>query len=628
MGAEDFGENVMRGWISLFAACLFVASPAFAFQIFTVGPAADCPYHSIQDAVDAAAATPGVDYVWISNDSASGSRYAYIGQHIHVNDADGVIIEGGFVSCSDPDLADSDYTTISAASNDGGPVFDIDSAGGDVYLGNLFITGASRGSNSYGGGIAFRGKVAGALLLRNATVSLNAASFGAGIDVEGYTAPAALVLEQNTLVLNNRAAQSGGGVRIAGDVRMFATDPQIWIGFNHADNGDGGGINVVGPARADIGSPGYNGIGVVSSNSAQLGGGVSLYAGPATANGANAVARFFSMDGSHPVQISGNSATSAGGAFNLIANSHDCGSVTCIDNADVCLFDARVDDNLAPTGAAIYGATTTAFGEHVYVNPKGNCGPEAPVSLGAQACVPGVACDEISNNINEDGGGNPTGGATVELQNNGGFFYAERLHMTGNQGGHVFASTTPSDEILTDVELSDTLIADNTLSGSLVSLDSGADTFVLDRSTVAGNTLGAGAVILVDGIKVSLTNSIIDQPGHITLDFNTGSSNNLTANYVLATEILELGTRTGVMQGEPTFADAAHGNYHLAYGSLGIDFAPAGTGSDLDRKPRTVDLNLVPDLFGPMDLGAYELQAAPACVASDTIFCNGFQGEN
>jgi hypothetical protein len=80
------------------------------------------------------------------------------------------------------------------------------------------------------------------------------------------------------------------------------------------------------------------------------------------------------------------------------------------------------------------------------------------------------------------------------------------------------------------------------------------------------------------------------------------------------------------VQGEPTFVDAANGDYHLKYGSLGIDFAPAGTGSDLDRQPRAVDMLLVNDLFGPMDIGAYELQRAPPCIAGDTIFCNGFEG--
>ena len=50
----------MRSWSLLLlglSAFLFADPSARAFQVFTVGPAADCPYHSIQTAVDAAAAT-------------------------------------------------------------------------------------------------------------------------------------------------------------------------------------------------------------------------------------------------------------------------------------------------------------------------------------------------------------------------------------------------------------------------------------------------------------------------------------------------------------------------------------------------------------------------------------------
>jgi len=602
---------------------------AFAYSIFTVGPASDCPYHSIQDAVDAAASTPGVDYVWISNDVDSGTRHNYTGQHIHVNDPDGVIIEGGFTSCSDPNIGDSETTTISGAGNDGGPVFSITSGGGDVFLGNLFITGADRGANSYGGGISFNGTVAGALILRNATVSLNHAAFGAGIDVEGYTAAAALVIEQNTLILNNSASQSGGGIRIAGNTRLFATDPQIWIGYNHADSGDGGGINVVGPARADIGSPGYNGIGVLSSNSAKYGGGVSLYAGPPinSADFSIAEARFFSVDGTHPVQISSNSASSAGGAFVMFSNEHDCGSSYCLDEADVCLFDARVDDNIAPNGSVAYGYSAPGI-ERLSVNQGDNCGPEAPTALGAQACQPGVPCDEMNNNTNEDGSGNPTAGSMVEMASDDSVIAAERLHVQHNAGAHAFSMSESNSLSNQSFTLRDALIADNQWTGEAMSLTTAGGPAIIDRCTIAGNSIGTGNVLLIDGAAATLTNSIIDQPGHSTLDFNSSSSNNLTANYVLATEILELGTRTGVMQGEPTFVDAANGNYHLTYGSLGIDYAPAGTGTDLDRRPRTVDMPLLNDLFGPMDIGAYELQLAPPCVAGDTIFCNGFEKEN
>jgi hypothetical protein len=616
----------------LFVALFSSPVSVFAFSIFTVGPTADCPFNlvdsdnPIQDAVDAAANTPGVDYVWISNDMDSGTRHNYTGQHIHVNDPDGVIIEGGFVSCSDPNIGDNETTTISGAGNDGGPVFDIASGGGDVFLGNLFITGADRGANSYGGGISFNGTVAGALILRNATVSLNHAAFGAGIDVEGYTAAAALVIEQNTLILNNSASQSGGGIRIAGNTRLFATDPQIWIGFNHADSGDGGGINVVGPARADIGSPGYNGIGVLSSNTAKYGGAVSLYSAPPPnpSDFSIAEARFFSVDGSHPVQISNNSASTAGGAFVMFSNTHDCGAANCLDEANVCLFDARVNDNIAPNGSVAYGYSAPGI-ERLSVNQGGNCGPEAPTALGAQACQAGVACDEMNDNINEDDIGNPTGGSMVEMTSDDSLIAAERLHVQRNTGAHAFSMSQSNAYFDQSFTLRDALVADNQWSGEVMSLTTADGGSTIDRCTIAGNSIGTGYVLLIDGAAATLTNTIIDQPGHSTLDFNSSSSNNLTANYVLATEILELGTRTGVMQGEPTFVDAANSDYHLKYGSLGIDFAPAGTGSDLDRQPRTVDMVLVNDLFGPMDIGAYELQRAPPCIASDTIFCNGFE---
>jgi hypothetical protein len=607
-----------------------VHAPAFAFSVFTVGPGADCPYHSIQDAVDAAAGTAGVDYVWISNDLASGARYNYTGQHIHVNDPDGVLIEGGFTSCSDYQINSNETTTISGAGNDGGPVFDISGAG--AFLGNLYITGANRDGNSYGGGVYYNatGQTGDrALYLSNTSVSINRAGYGGGIDVEGYASPAQLVLEGNTLVLNNYAQNSGGGIRIAGNVRLFATAAQTWIGLNTA-GGDGGGLNVVGPARADVGSPGYNGVGVISGNTAQFGGGVSVYAGaPVGAEMFSvAQARFFTVDPNNPVQISDNTATSGGGAFVQIGSEHDCGASRCADEADVCLFDARVNDNIAQQGAVTYGALSSGT-ELFYANQAGYCGPEPPPALGAVACAPGVDCNELNDNINEDGSGNPTAGSTIEMADDGLHFsqsvQLERMSMRGNHAQHVFgSSSTGNFGGSQDFTSRDSLIAGNVLSGEVISFVNGHAATV-DRSTIAGNSIGTGFVLLIDGDLGTLTNSIIDQPGHSTLDFNSASNSNLTANYVLATETFELGTRTGVMQGEPTFVDAANGNYRLAYGSLGIDFAPAGTSLDLDRKPRTVDLPSVNDLYGPMDLGAYELQTDPVCSASDDIFCNGFE---
>jgi len=67
------------------------------------------------------------------------------------------------------------------------------------------------------------------------------------------------------------------------------------------------------------------------------------------------------------------------------------------------------------------------------------------------------------------------------------------------------------------------------------------------------------------------------------------------------------------------FVDAANGDYRLLYSrtggvttkSLGLDFAPAIAGNDLDVRsaPHDQDLPGVADTYGPRDLGAIEMQS-------------------
>src|SRR5262249_9537728 len=51
-----------------------------------------------------------------------------------------------------------------------------------------------------------------------------------------------------------------------------------------------------------------------------------------------------------------------------------------------------------------------------------------------------------------------------------------------------------------------------------------------------------------------------------------------------------------------------------------------GSALDLDGNARNVDLPDVPNRYGPMDLGAYEVQTDDACANPDTVFCDGFDG--
>jgi hypothetical protein len=74
------------------------------FNVFTVGGDASCAFTSIQDAIDAAAAHPGEDYVFIA------ANRSYADQHLRIVNQD-VDIVGGFGACDDFDPG-SDQSTI------------------------------------------------------------------------------------------------------------------------------------------------------------------------------------------------------------------------------------------------------------------------------------------------------------------------------------------------------------------------------------------------------------------------------------------------------------------------------------------------------------------------------------
>ena len=109
----------------------------------------------------------------------------------------------------------------------------------------------------FGGGIHFTGT--GSLTLIDSTITNNGATFGAGIQFNGSGGNATLTLGVGTIIEQNTATSDGGGIHINGSARLFALAPYTSVDSNSASHGYGGGIAVIGPARADIGSPGYNG---------------------------------------------------------------------------------------------------------------------------------------------------------------------------------------------------------------------------------------------------------------------------------------------------------------------------------------------------------------------------------
>jgi hypothetical protein len=591
------------------------ANTANAFAIYTVGADAACNFTDVQAAVNAAGANPGEDYVWIANNKS------YAHEEISVSDQD-VIIEGGFTSCSDFTIGASDRTTLTGA-NGAGPIFAIGGAS-NVVLNNVVLTGANRGSDDEGGAIFFGGT--GSLTISNITIVNNQAGYGAGIDVSPSGGPATLTLNSGSIIEDNTAQHSGGGIRVEGDTRLFMLEAGSTITINTAVESYGGGIEVLGPARVDIASPGIGSSGsAIAGNTAPMGGGVAAIAN----ENSPAVVRLFSIDPTHPVKISGNSGTTVGGAFYLLPDGNGKGTET-----QLCLFNSIVDSNNSPDGAAIYGddsAGDVGIGSSIFVNPAIPCGPEAPAVLGAVNCASGIVCNDISNNKSVDTSGAIIQGSSVIFGLGYFNFSLNFFSAHGNVSGYI-ANAEVGDG---SGNISTCLIYNNDLRYDVVVFgnDDGS-TGTISNCTITGNQVESGGSVLDGYGRLTVKNSIIYEPDIPTLNYQAASSDCLGANqpclnfsYVLSDSVDTLPKNTTVIAGDPLFLNPANDDFHLsAYVTTGvitrspaIDFAPAIGGNDLDGNPYDQDVNILPNTFGPRDLGAYEMQPI-----NDRIFGDAF----
>jgi predicted outer membrane repeat protein len=619
-----------------FAAC--TVQPIFLPLHYRVGAdTTNCQYNDLQSAINAVGECPTIIDIT--------REHTYTNQHLIISGKPNLTLQGwgDGVSCVQiPGNLDfppySPPNTLAPlvsldGSGSGGRVLSI-TGNSNVTLRNLTVLRGATAASASGGGINFDGQ--GALTLTRSTVSFNNAGYGAGINMNGSSGPATLTLGSDTLVITNTASTSGGGIRMQGNSRLYALQPKTLIGYNHAANGYGGGLEVLGPARADIGSPGYNGLAVIYGNDAAYGGGMDILTFD---DGADAIVRLFTIDPHNPVQVSGNSASHTGGAVYL----KPLLGIASEASANLCAYDFRIDGNSAQEGAAIYsdadyspGIINTFNGGVVKLNQAepfaGVCAPAELLSaFGAVACAPGVPCNQFVGNNAEDSNGQATEGSMILLQD-ASSFHADRFSARANTGAHLLREIGDGDEFSYTLSgLRDCLLADNIFTQELVAQTDGtvAD-ITLDHCTIAGNQIGAPYAFLTPG-SIRLSNSIIDQPGRATVD--PAISNPDDAAYLLTNDRSTLPDTAYIHQGTPSFVDAGNGDYHLLPASEGVDSAPAQTGSaaipaDLDGQVRVVDLPTVPNSFGPLDLGAYEvpLSAVLACAAADTIFCDGFDG--
>jgi hypothetical protein len=587
MNRKLFGRTcaVIAAQLGL-AASICAAAPAGDFNVFTVGGDASCGFAFIQDAIDAAAAHPGEDYVFIA------ANRTYADQHLVVADQD-VDIIGGFTDCSDFDPG-VDQTTIGGTT--GHSVFEIEGTS-HVFMRDLVLTGAVMDADHSGGGIYFGGQ--GALTLQTVWVFQNQAGYGGGIDVSP-TGPTEVTLT-GSVVSSNTALVSGGGIRIEGqttlNVKHSPPDQFDYITHNTAlgqgDIGYGGGIEVLGPAIARFAA-------VLAQNSAPYGAGVAALA---TEDG-HAYVGVYATNPASPGAIYENVASRTGGGIFLKPSAQGRRqALLCADNFDI-------HSNTAVNGAAIYADLDDDMGSSVDLGPAD---PRVVCALDSVECSAGVSCNVSDDNV-------ATVGAIVLVQAKGDF-RGNRFSMRRNQAGTLIGELTDD---ATSVALSNCLMTGNSVLGSLIDAGTPGDLHIesglaVENCTLAGNVIGAPAVVHAQVSAFSLTKSIIEELGRVTVD---GLVFPPDVHYVLSNDASTLPSSADVIQGEATFVDAANGDYHLQPSSIGVDFAPAAlTIFDLDGLPRVVDLGGVENVWGATDLGAYEIQEG---AVADPIFSSGF----
>ena len=591
-------------------ACLIAYGENASAAIFTVGTGAGCTHGTIQSAINAANAAAGADTVRLTR------SLTYQPEANTVNGSENLNLVGGFATCTQA-ATDSIKTVVSGVGGAAEPVFRVTAGTGVVIkLRHLTISGGDEDGSGRGGGINFQGD--GILEIIESTISTNSAATGGGIYALGTGSNAELIISDSTVISNNTARHSGGGISIGGPIEMTMTAPNSIIAFNSAlgqaaGTGYGGGLEVSGRAFAYIGTSGVGGLGAIYANSAIDGGGISIISG--ASGGADALVHLFTTNPSLPVLVRQNYASDTGGGVYLQSYSGaSSGSV-----GRLCASDFRIEENEARDGSAIYlnsdNFLNSYEGSQVRLNDA-TCTHPAAVR-----CASAIACNTISRNNAVNIGGGPSDGATVRLLTDS-YLLARRFEMRGNRGGDAirvngdFATPT----------LTNCLLANNELTRQLIRTEGGLSHARILGCTITRNLVGSMDVMHIEGY-LELSESIVDQPANLTIAYSGGGTGPAASN-VLASDITTLPTSPTIINGDPSFIDAVNGNYRLQHYSLATDFASSvgAAGVDLDNLPRDQDLPGVSNLFGPRDLGAYERQiGVGGCGAADTIFCSGFE---
>jgi predicted outer membrane repeat protein len=585
-------RSVRRGFRAVFVLAALLAF-GDAEALITVGPASDsaCNYHDLQSAVNAAAMA-GPELIQVSTGTYP------VPAPITVADSNTLTIEGGYPNCSSSNR--TDRSTFDGGGFSAGPIFEVTGSGALTLI-HLILENAN---NTSGPGGAIVAVVAGPLTLSDVLVASNRATFGGGLFVSGNDIVRSSLTLIDSSINSNTAANSGGGLYVTkADVTIEgSTDFLANIASGDGDTGDGGGIyaldaNIHATAHS---LPKFPFIGF--NTAARNGGGVYFAA-------THDDLEFFLANDSAslPLVFQHNVADFGGGLY--MTTTSATGTLSYAD-----FWNVIFDDNIANEAQAIWldanQAGTTAV-TTVLRMERSKPGDAIPM------CASSLDCNAIRNHQSP-----PADGDLVSVRGSGNgavaSFDLERGTMHDNTAGQlIFASRA-------NVDIEGSLLASNNVASDLIAAP---ESFLhVANSTIANNGVGTSELIFspLAGGFVELFNDIADAPGK---SFETvGSGATLIARDIMLSFGTALGSGSGdnVQTGDPSFVDAANGDFHLQIFSEAIDRSAAS--SDPDDPPPTVDLDGGARPFTrngsstPYDFGAYEYGATV-----DVVFKNGFE---
>ncbi|MGN6518468.1 MAG: hypothetical protein ACTHK2_03485 [Dokdonella sp.] len=252
------------------AVCVSAADANAALH--TVG-GAGCDFASIQEALDAAAATIADDEIRIAR-NVEGGYYRDVALVANrsevVQGSPGALrLVGGFDDCAD--ATPSGRTELVGGTRPDASVLRI--AGGNVEIEGLRFSGGGR--DVFGAGIKYGG--GGRLVLRDVLIDGNEAVQGGGLAVFGHGGRVDVLIEHSEISRNR--AEFGGAIVITpvdADVRVETGDDVRIVG-NHASKG-GGAIALHRGAVLEMGGSGLH----VDANTTAGDGGAILGVAPVT----------------------------------------------------------------------------------------------------------------------------------------------------------------------------------------------------------------------------------------------------------------------------------------------------------------------------------------------------------